>query len=109
MRQNDRQTLVEQRPGSQPCQRTDYGTWRGYPREQIPWYPSISAELCDGCGECVKFCTFGVYQAAPEGPTTVAEGYKCQVGCSMCTDICPTKAITFPPLSILDPFRPPRK
>jgi len=20
----------------------DYGTWRGYPREQIPWFPTIS-------------------------------------------------------------------
>ena len=26
------------------------GTWRGHPREQIPWYPTVDEDLCDGCG-----------------------------------------------------------
>ena len=34
----------------------DYGSWRGYPREQIPWFPSIAPELCNDCGACLETC-----------------------------------------------------
>jgi len=40
----------------------DYGTWRGYPREQIPWFPTISAELCNNCGACLEVCAREVYE-----------------------------------------------
>lgn len=84
----------------------DYGTWRGYPREQIPWFPTVALDLCDGCGACLKFCSFGVYQATPDGKVMVAEPFRCQVGCSMCTNACPPHAISFPPRMILDSYRP---
>lgn len=35
-------------------------TWRGQPREQVPWYPSIHPERCDGCGDCLTFCAYDV-------------------------------------------------
>jgi len=40
---------------------TNYGTWQGYPREQIPWFPTISAELCNGCGNWIELCAQWVY------------------------------------------------
>jgi NAD-dependent dihydropyrimidine dehydrogenase PreA subunit len=94
------------RLAGQVPQPVDYGTWRGHPREHIPWFPTLAAELCDGCGKCLSFCSFGVFQATPDGRVAVVEPFKCQVGCSMCADICPLRAITFPPLSVLEAFRP---
>ncbi len=86
--------------------RIEYGTWRGYPREQIPWFPTIALDLCDGCGACIEFCSFGVYQSVPDGKVVVAEPFRCQVGCSMCANACPPRAISFPPRTILDTYRP---
>ena len=86
--------------------RADYGTWRGYPREQIPWFPAVALDLCDGCGACIDFCSFGVYGLASEGKVMVIEPFKCQVGCSSCANVCAPKAITFPPRSMLDAYRP---
>ncbi len=28
--------------------------WRGIPREQIPWYPTVDEDLCNGCGVCIR-------------------------------------------------------
>jgi NAD-dependent dihydropyrimidine dehydrogenase PreA subunit len=99
---------VEQRLCGRTPQPVDYGTWRGYPREHVPWFPTMAADLCDGCSACLEFCSFGVYGTGPDGKATVMEPFKCQVGCSSCTSICPPKAITFPPRTILDAFRPGR-
>jgi NAD-dependent dihydropyrimidine dehydrogenase PreA subunit len=86
--------------------RIDYGTWRGYPREQIPWFPTVALDLCDGCGACLKFCSFGVYRATSDGKAIVAEPFRCQVRCSMCVNACPPHAISFPPRTILGTYRP---
>ena len=83
---------------------TDYGTWRGHPRERIPWYPTISAGRCDGCGACVRFCPNGVFAPADGGAIQVIEPYKCQVGCSACVRVCKPEAITFPPKEVLEIF-----
>ena len=37
-------------------------TWRGIPRSQIPWYPTIDYEKCVSCGKCVDYCTLGTYE-----------------------------------------------
>ena len=84
----------------------NYGTWRGYPREQIPWFPTVALDLCDGCGACLKFCSSGVYQALPDGKAIVADPFRCEVGCSMCAGACPPHAISFPPRTILETYRP---
>jgi NAD-dependent dihydropyrimidine dehydrogenase PreA subunit len=84
----------------------DLGTWQGIPREEIPWYPTIREELCDGCRLCVEFCPFGVYEYDPKSnKIKVVNPFNCQVGCSMCAMKCKPKAIAFPPLAILRTFR----
>ena len=66
-------------------------------REQIPWYPTIHHEQCIGCGKCVEFCQYGVYQEQ-KGQYSVINPYGCVVGCSECVKICPANAIEFPNL-----------
>jgi len=82
----------------------DYGTWRGHPREAIPWYPTVRADLCDGCGACLRFCTFDVYATTDDGKVEVVEPFKCVVGCSACAQICRPGAIAFPPREVLQAF-----
>lgn len=82
------------------------GTWQGVPREEVPWFPTIMEELCDGCRICLDFCSFGVYGYDEKtDKVKVANPYYCQVGCSICAAKCKPKAILFPPLRILESFR----
>jgi len=79
-----------------------FGTWRGVPREQVPWYPMLDSGKCQGCKECFSFCRQGVYAwDAENDKTLVAEPYRCVVGCSTCASLCKEEAISFPPLTIL--------
>ena len=99
---------IEQRMCGCRPQPTDYGTWRGHPREHIPWFPTVAAELCDGCGACLRLCKNGVLISTPDDKVEVVELFKCVVGCSSCATVCKPGAITFPPRTILDAFRPGR-
>jgi NAD-dependent dihydropyrimidine dehydrogenase PreA subunit len=82
------------------------GTWQGTPREEVPWFPTIMEELCDGCRICLDFCSFGVFgHDEKRNKVEVANPYYCQVGCSICAAKCKPKAILFPPLRILESFR----
>ena len=99
---------VEQRMIGRKPQPVDYGMWRGRPREHIPWFPTVALDLCNGCGACLEFCSFGVFEATEDGRVEVVEPFRCQVGCSSCANVCPPRAITFPPRDILDTFRPGR-
>jgi len=84
---------------------SNYGTWKGIPREQIPWYPSVDLAKCAGCKKCCDFCSHGVYGWDEEAKKTkVVEPLQCVVGCSNCTYQCEEGAISFPPLSILSSF-----
>jgi NAD-dependent dihydropyrimidine dehydrogenase PreA subunit len=88
------------------AEKRDLGTWQGIPREEIPWYPTIQAELCDGCNICLEFCSFGVYEYDDgTNKVRVENPFNCQVGCSMCASKCKPRAILFPPLTILETFR----
>ncbi len=99
---------TDQRAGGGRPQPINYGAWRGHPREHIPWFPMIAAELCNGCGLCLELCAYGVLASTSNGQVEVVEPFKCVVGCSSCATICKSKAITFPPRTILDAFRPGR-
>ncbi len=83
----------------------NYGTWHGYPREQIPWFPTISAELCTNCAACLDLCARGVYEQDEDGKIWVAEPFSCMVGCCFCKSVCETKAILMPSQDILNGFR----
>jgi len=66
----------------------------------IPWFPIIFSDKCDGCGNtgkprCVEYCPNGVY-AFQEGKVVVAHPTKCVKGCSACAPLCHKKAISFP-------------
>jgi len=103
-----RKYVEERMCGCKP-EAVDYGTWRGHPREHIPWFPTIAEDQCDGCGACLEFCSFGVFEATEDGKVAVVEPFKCQVGCGSCANVCPPRAITFPPRSMLDTFRADRR
>jgi NAD-dependent dihydropyrimidine dehydrogenase PreA subunit len=84
----------------------DLGTWQSVPREEVPWFPTIMEELCDGCKLCLNFCSFGVYEYDEKtNKARVVNPFNCQVGCSICALKCRPKAISFPPLAILESFR----
>ena len=79
----------------------DYGTWRGYPREQIPWFPTISAALCNDCGACLELCAREVFERDEYGKVWVAEPFLCMVGCCFCKSVCEPKAILMPGQELL--------
>ena len=41
------------------------------PREEIPWYPTIKPDLCNGCGDCKVLCKPGVFELGEPDPTGV--------------------------------------
>ncbi|NTV97771.1 MAG: ferredoxin family protein [Chlorobiaceae bacterium] len=73
------------------------------PREDIPWYPTINPDLCNGCADCKVLCKPGVFEPGPPDPTgihrpkyLVAHPYKCLVLCDRCVPICTSGAIRMP-------------
>lgn len=60
------------------------------------WYPVLEFERCTGCGQCLKFCLFGVYEKDPQGAIRVAQPGNCKNNCPACARICPVSAIIFP-------------
>ena len=69
-------------------------SYKGIPREAIPWYPKVDDKRCSGCSSCVEFCTQGVFSF--DGKSHVIKPYSCIVGNSSCRSFCPEKAISFP-------------
>jgi MinD superfamily P-loop ATPase len=53
--------------------------------------PQVDEALCDGCGECGKFCVYHAIITLGKIPLIFPE--MCH-GCGGCTLVCPTKAIT---------------
>lgn len=82
-----------------------HGRWKGTPREQIPWHPTIDTSKCVGCRKCFDFFSHGVYGWDDNANTPeVIEPFECVVGCSSCSHQCEEGAIVFPPLTILKEF-----
>ncbi len=90
----------EQKKSGQ-TRKAEQNTWRGIPREQVPWFPILDETLCDGCGKCLEFCSRGVYERRDNGVVYVVQPLNCVVGCDACARLCVHKAITFPPRAIL--------
>jgi len=88
-----------------PARQRGYGMWRGYPRETIPWFPTVNEDLCNGCGICLKMCSTHCLAPTEDGKVWVADPFACVIGCSSCANICKPKAITFPPRSMLDVYK----
>ena len=53
--------------------------------------PLVDESLCDGCGECSKFCEYHAIVVLGTAPLIFPE--MCH-GCGGCTLVCPTKAIS---------------
>lgn len=83
----------------------EYGAWRGFPREQIPWFPTISSKLCNNCGACLELCARNVFEQDEDGRIWVSEPFLCMVGCCFCKSVCEQKAILMPSQNILNNFR----
>ncbi len=94
------------RASGKPTVAKKYGTWQGHPRETIPWFPTISAELCNGCNACFEMCAHGVYDHAEDGKVIVVDPFSCIVGCCFCKSACTPKAIVFPSQELLTNYRP---
>jgi NAD-dependent dihydropyrimidine dehydrogenase PreA subunit len=69
-------------------------SYKGIPREEIPWFPKVDEKRCSGCSSCVEFCTQSVFSF--DGKSHVIKPYNCIVGNSSCRSFCPEKAISFP-------------
>jgi len=79
--------------------------WRGIPREEIPWYPTIDAGKCIGCRECIEICKNGVLIFDEETvKSTVMNPYNCVVECCTCAKLCPAEAISFPDAGAFNQF-----
>ena len=89
----------ERQSGRKPSARRT--TWRGIPREQVPWSPMLDKCLCDGCDKCLDFCAHGVYAKRDSGTVYVQQPLNCVVGCDACARLCRHGAIVFPPRSVL--------
>ncbi len=66
----------------------------GYPRDKIPWYPTIDQSQCISCGVCLN-CGRNVFEWHEHRPL-VARPYDCVIGCTTCANLCPAWAISFP-------------
>jgi NAD-dependent dihydropyrimidine dehydrogenase PreA subunit len=94
------------RSGGKATVAKNYGTWQGHPRETIPWFPTISSELCNGCGACLELCAHNVYERDENGKVIVVDPFSCIVGCCFCKSVCNPKALLFPSQELLNNYRP---
>ena len=79
--------------------------WHGIPREEIPWFPTVAADRCVGCGLCVTSCGRQVYAFDYEAnrPVVVNPDY-CMVGCTTCATVCIQDALEFPSRGFIRQF-----
>jgi NAD-dependent dihydropyrimidine dehydrogenase PreA subunit len=76
--------------------------WQGIERASIDWAPRIDESLCIGCGLCVTTCGRKVFDYDFDRKKAVtARPTQCMVGCVTCENLCPQRAIGFPPVSYI--------
>jgi len=98
--------FYRQKEGGEETGGPSQATWQSIPRHQVPWFPTIAEDLCDGCGRCLEFCSYGVFALTDSGELVeVVEPFNCVVGCDACARICPQRAIIFPPRGTLRQMR----
>ncbi len=61
------------------------------------WYPVIDTSRCSLCGQCARFCLFGVYSYNKKS-LEVVNPLSCKNNCPACGRTCPESAIMFPRL-----------
>ncbi len=61
------------------------------------WYPVIDESKCTLCGQCARFCLFGVYEYNKKS-LEVVNPLSCKNNCPACGRTCPASAIIFPRL-----------
>jgi NAD-dependent dihydropyrimidine dehydrogenase PreA subunit len=74
-------------------------TYKGIPRDKIPWGPTVNYEKCVSCGKCVVYCKLGVFELGEvEGKKKpiVVNPNNCVIFCKGCQDVCPVGAISHP-------------
>lgn len=65
---------------------------------EVPaWYPVIDESRCTLCGQCARFCVFGVYKYNKKS-LDVVNPLSCKNNCPACGRTCPASAIIFPRL-----------
>jgi len=76
--------------------KTDYQVKKS--RLDVPaWYPVIDESRCTLCGQCARFCVFGVYKYNKKS-LEVVNPLSCKNNCPACGRTCPASAIIFPRL-----------
>lgn len=71
--------------------------FHGIPRDLVSWNPSVDADRCIGCGQCLELCANGVFSFQEEnGKVRVVAPLNCVVLCDKCALLCPVEAISFP-------------
>lgn len=82
-----------------------YAKWKGIPREEINWQPTIDFGKCVGCGMCVTSCGREVFDFDYiNKKAIVARPLQCMVGCTSCKVWCVYDAISFPDSQIVRNF-----
>lgn len=61
------------------------------------WYPIIDKSRCTLCGQCARFCVFGVYSYNKKN-LEIVNPLSCKNNCPACGRTCPASAIIFPRL-----------
>ena len=65
---------------------------------EVPaWYPVIDTSRCTLCGQCARFCVFGVYKYN-KSSLQVVNPLSCKNNCPACGRTCAASAIIFPRL-----------
>ena len=63
---------------------------------EVPaWFPVIDKSRCILCGQCSRFCLFGVYKFDKKS-LQVVNPLECKDNCPACGRTCPTSAVIFP-------------